>query len=96
MPLFFTVTCHFSASAVIARERTALFSIFDEGHAKIHGSFFTIVQTRFVFVSFFKQVRPPLNKKLFPVHRPGGLKRAFLFHVIKKNFFLLPPVHSSL
>ena len=28
-------------------------------------------------------VRPPLNKKVFPAHRPGGLKRAdsdFFFH----------------
>ena len=28
--------------------------------------------------------RPPLNKKLFPVYRPGGSKRAdwnFLFHI---------------
>ena len=24
-------------------------------------------------------IRPPLNKKLFPVHRPGGLKKNFIF-----------------
>ena len=35
-------------------------------------------------------VRPPLNKKLFPVHRPGGLKRAdwdFLFMIFENSFF---------
>ena len=32
---------------------------------------------------------PPINKNSFPVHQPGGLKRAewdFFFHVIKNNF----------
>ena len=47
-----------------------------------------------------EQLRPPLNKKLFPVHRPGGLKRAYwnlFFHIFKKDFFFtFPPVHSSL
>ena len=44
-------------------------------------------------------IGPSSNKKLFPVHRPGGLKRAhwnFSFHLF--NFFFLntfPPVHSS-
>ena len=42
-------------------------------------------------------IRPPLNKKSFPVHRPGGLKRAewevFYFHVFKKKIPLA--VHSS-
>ena len=44
------------------------------------------------------RVRPPLNKKLFPVYRTGGSKRAdwnFFFHLfIFFNTFL--PVHSSL
>ena len=43
--------------------------------------------------------RPPLNKKLFPIHQPGGLKRAdrdffFIFFMIfgihpadRKRFF---------
>ena len=38
--------------------------------------------------SFTIIVRPPSNKKLFPVHRPG-VKRAdwnFLFHISKNNF----------
>ena len=43
---------------------------------------------------------PPLNKKLFPVYRPGGSKRAdwnFFFHLFKKKkMFTPPPVHSSL
>ena len=33
-------------------------------------------------------VRPPLNKKLFPVNWPGGSKRAdwnFFFHLFKKK-----------
>ena len=37
-------------------------------------------------------VRPPLNKKMFPVHRPGGLKRAnwdFFFMIFEKTFFFL-------
>ena len=50
------------------------------------------------------QVRPPLNKKLFPVHRPGGLKRAdwnFLSFFFFFFFFLStspppPPVNYSL
>ena len=42
-------------------------------------------------------IRPPLNKKLFPVHRPGGLKRAdwnffYFFHIFKKK----TKKHSSL
>ena len=34
--------------------------------------------------------RPPLNKKSFPVHRPGGLKRAdwdFFFMIFEKSCF---------
>ena len=33
--------------------------------------------------------RPPLDKKLFPVHRPGGLKRADwnFFSIFSKKFF---------
>ena len=33
-------------------------------------------------------LRPPLNKKLFPAHQPGGLKRAdwdFFFMIKKKK-----------
>ena len=45
-------------------------------------------------------IRPPLNKKLFPVYRPGGSKKAdwnFFFIFSKKLFFVtFPPVHSSL
>ena len=46
-------------------------------------------------------IGPSSNKKSFPVHRPGGLKRAycnFFFHLIKNFFFFFtsPPVHSSL
>ena len=45
-----------------------------------------------------KQVRPPLNKKLFPVYRPGGSKRAnwnLFFHLFKEFFFffLLFPLY---
>ena len=44
-------------------------------------------------------LRPPLNKKLFPVHRPGGLKRAdwdFFFMIFEKRFFSsIFLVHSS-
>ena len=29
-----------------------------------------------IYRGLFLTMRPPLNKKLFPVHRPGGLKRA--------------------
>ena len=35
-------------------------------------------------------VRPPLNKKSFPVHQPGGLKRAdldFFFMIFEKVVF---------
>ena len=48
-----------------------------------------------------ESIRPPLNKKLFPVHRPGGLKRAetgtsfffffFFFIFFKKEIFYSPP-----
>ena len=42
-------------------------------------------------------VRPPLNKKLFPVYRPGESKRAdwnFFSHLFKKKiFFLLFPLY---
>ena len=44
-------------------------------------------------------VRPPLNEKSFPVHRPGGLKRAYwnFFFSFKKTFFFnFSPAHSSL
>ena len=46
-------------------------------------------------------IRPSSNKKSFPVHRPGGLKRAywnFFFPILKKIliFLLFHPVHSSL
>ena len=44
-------------------------------------------------------IRPPLNKKLFPVHRPGLLKRAdwnLFFHTFKRILFLLPPPLYSL
>ena len=36
--------------------------------------------------------RPPLDKKVFPVHRPGGLKRDdwdFFFMIFEKSFFFL-------
>ena len=44
--------------------------------------------------------RPSSNKKLFPVHRPGGLKRAY-WNLFFPSFKLLTPppppsVHSSL
>ena len=38
-------------------------------------------------------VGPPLNKKLFPVYRPGGLKRAywnFFFPIFNFFFFYVP------
>ena len=38
------------------------------------------------------KVRPPLNKKLFPVLRPSGLKRAdwnSFFFIFKNIFFFL-------
>ena len=43
-----------------------------------------------------EEIGPPLNKKLFPVYRPGGQKRAywnFYFPVFskKKKKNLLPP-----
>ena len=43
-------------------------------------------------------MRPPLNKKLFPVHRPSGLKRAEWDSVFsclkkKKKLFDYPPPH---
>ena len=46
-------------------------------------------------------LRPPLNKKLFSVQRPSGLKRAewsFFFHLLNffDFFFTFPHVHSSL
>ena len=45
-------------------------------------------------IVFVFKIRPPLNKKLFPVYHPGGSKRAdwnffssyFFLHI----FFLLP------
>ena len=40
------------------------------------------------------ELSPPLKKKLFPVQRPSGLKRAdwnFFFHIYKKKIFLLSP-----
>ena len=40
---------------------------------------------------FTVALRPPLNKKSFPVHRPGGLKRAD-WDVFFFSIFL---VHSS-
>ena len=46
-----------------------------------------------------ESLRPPLNKKVFPVHRPGGLKRAdwdFFFMIFEKSlFFSIFLVHSS-
>ena len=42
----------------------------------------------------YSYVRPPLNKKLFPVHRPDGLKRAgwnFFFRVFNLTSFFYPP-----
>ena len=56
---------------------------------------------RFRMSSHTQYIRPSSNKKSFPVHRPGGLKRAywnFLFHLFKNIFFFFtfPPVHSSL
>ena len=36
------------------------------------------------------KIRPPLNKKTFPVYRPGGSKRAdwkFFFHLFIFQFF---------
>ena len=43
-------------------------------------------------------LRPPLNKKSFPVYRPGGSKRAdwkcVFFHIFN-FFYTFLPVHSS-
>ena len=42
------------------------------------------------------RMRPPLNKKLFPVHRPGGLKRAecdFFFRFKKNKLFTTPSLY---
>ena len=36
-------------------------------------------------------MRPPLNKKSFPFHRPGGLKRAFFPIFFNFLFCLLTP-----
>ena len=44
-----------------------------------------------------KLMRPPLNKKLCPVHRPSGLKRAdwiFFSHIFQNVFFLLPLLYN--
>ena len=38
---------------------------------------------------------PPLNKKLFPVHRPGGLKRAEWDFFLFFSCYSPLPVHSS-
>ena len=38
----------------------------------------------------FQSLKPPSNKKLFPVQRPGGLKRAdldFFFMIFEKSVF---------
>ena len=47
------------------------------------------------FVKFVETLlRPPLNKELFPVHRPSGLKRAdwnYLLKYFTNNFFFTPP-----
>ena len=51
------------------------------------------------FRSNFATLRPPLNTKLFPVHRPSGLKRAdwkFYFMIFEKVFFFsIFSVHPS-
>ena len=56
--------------------------------------------TPYVLVREITCIRPPSNKKLFHVYRPGGSKRAdwnFFFSSLKKLFFFtFPPVHSSL
>ena len=39
-------------------------------------------------------IMPPLNKKLIPVYRPGGSKRAdwnSFFHLFNNFFFFTPP-----
>ena len=44
-----------------------------------------------------EEVRPPLNKKLFPVHRPGGLKMAdwnSFFYIYIYIFFTPPPLYN--
>ena len=41
-------------------------------------------------VKWHEPARPPLNKKLFPVHHPSGLKRAgwhFFFMFFEKSVF---------
>ena len=39
---------------------------------------------------------PSLNKKVFPVHQPGGLKRTFFYMIFEKSFFFtIFLVHSS-
>ena len=54
-----------------------------------------------IYINIDMSVRPPLNKKWFPVYRPGGSKRAdwnffFIFSIFFFFFFTFPPVHSSL
>ena len=42
------------------------------------------------------RIRPSSNKKLFPVRRPGGLKRAYwtlFFPILKLFLFLLFPLY---
>ena len=43
----------------------------------------------YVCACVYTYIRPPLNKKVFPVHRPDGLKRAdwdFFFMIFEKRF----------
>ena len=43
-----------------------------------------------------QRVRPPLDKELFPVHRPSGLKRAdwnFSFQIFIFFFFNFPTLY---
>ena len=50
-----------------------------------------------ILVATYNTIGPPLNKKVFPVHRPGGLKRAdwdfffMIFEKKKKNLNLIGP-----
>ena len=47
-----------------------------------------------VTLQIVQLLRPPLNKKSFPVHRPGGVKRAeweVLFHVFNQKKIVTPP-----
>ena len=73
-----------------------------EGHGKSRNGQGKVLDKYLVkSVGTLVQLRPPLNKKLFPVHRPGGSKRADLnifFHLLKKeeDFLTFSPVHSSL